>query len=239
MNHLCHWETVSLENKNRVASPHELPWKVARSNFITISLHSIIKWKVVFYNLEEHLQHSVHQNWTTDYHSSGILQYETFPSSQKLFRTDYTHFHSYYSINTMVRQTIGTFLSCITLQLLQTIMDFQRIKSEDVTKLTPSLHTHPMTTCLLRYPEGYKETQFNKMGSTTHWKNILKCSECFCNKANWTAEFKTVFKYFHFHHLVSITVKCKELSKTENEASHRKLNVHFHLDLKMKTFPPL
>lgn len=68
----------------------------------------------------------------------------------------------------MLRQTIGTSLSLVMVQLLQIIMNFQRIKSEDVTKPTPSLDIQPMTASILRYPEGYKETHFNKMGSTTH-----------------------------------------------------------------------
>lgn len=68
----------------------------------------------------------------------------------------------------MVRQTTGTSLLLIIVQLLQTITNFQRIKSEDVTKPTPSLDIQPMTASILRYPEGYKETYFNKMGNTTH-----------------------------------------------------------------------
>lgn len=53
-------------------------------------------------------------------------------------------------------------------KLMQSIINFQRIKAEDVTTPTPSSDIQLMTTCILRYLESYKEVHLNKMGSATH-----------------------------------------------------------------------
>lgn len=45
----------------------------------------------------------------------------------------------------MVRQAIGTSLSRIMVKLLQAIINFQKIKPEDVTKPTPSPDIQLMT----------------------------------------------------------------------------------------------